>query len=148
MNFMILILLILLFCDKIETIDIRFDTSDVSFGGGCIWTNSSFTIYGTSNSSLSKDLYFNLGLKTDNEEKSAYCRLPNTTDTNNTKMYCSTDVSSKTITLKDTQTNDETGNYYLYFIANDAKGVTQKCEDRNYLIQNLVLLIALIGLLF
>ena len=148
MNYIILISFILLISGTIGESTIKLTAKNISFAGGCIWTNSSFTILAKAeNTTNEDDLYFNLNILDDNVIKSAYCRIPSITSDDDTKMYCSCkEVSNREIVLQDTQGSDVSGNYTIYFIGQSLAGKTLKCEE-SYLIQNLVLLIALIGLL-
>ena len=147
MNYIILISFILLISGTIEEINIKLTAKNISFAGGCIWTNSSFTIFADADNTTTDDLFFNLNVIDDTVIKSAYCRIPSITDANNAKMYCSCkEVSNREIVLQDTQGYDVGGKNYIHFVGQSYAGKTLKCEER-YLIQNLVLLIALIGLL-
>ena len=147
MNYIILLSLILLISGAIGQTAIDLTYNNVSFAGGCIWQNSSFSINASANNktTIGKNLYFNLQIKVDNDEKSAYCRIPKMIDSDVTNIYCHTKESNKNIALQETYAYDESGDYYFHFIGG-LTGTTLKCEE-SYLIQNLVLLIALIGLL-
>ena len=148
MNYIILISFILLINGTIGDTIINLHCKNISFAGGCIWQNSSFSINAdiVNKTTIDVDLKFNLKIKVDNDEKSAYCRIPKMTDSNVANIYCHTKESNKNIALQEeTDAYDETGDYYLHFTGS-LTGTTLKCEE-SYLIQNLVLLIALIGLL-
>ena len=149
MNYIILLSFILLISGTIgELIEIQLTAINISLEGGCIWQNSSFTVYANSTNKITteNDTYFNLDIKEGENLKSAYCRIPKLTDVNEANIYCSTEVSNKKIILPNTDTHDEKGEYHIQINGNLMTGTTQKCEE-SYLIQNLVLLIALIGLL-